>query len=252
LEKKKVACIFIEACSNPKGFMPDWSLLRKGKHKLVVDNTWLSPLVFNPFKVGVDVVIDSCSKYLSGGHIICGAVNFKNLDDLVSQVTEELTFTGVHVSEEYCNLLISSVGSIRDRISVSYAKTRAVLEFLSSRKEVLKIFHPSLSSHPSNETFSQLISCYGPSVLWFNLSAGKNYPGPLEGWDIRIKNLLNKYSIPMRTSFGGEEDRINTHPIRDENNNVWLRIALGYSNPDSSSFISNLSSFLDEYKSSEV
>eukprot|EP00494_Astrolonche_serrata_P026810 UN27073 len=61
---------FIEACTNPTGQIFDYSLkeqMKKLSEKLifVVDNTWLTSAIFNPFEHGADIVLSSCSKYLS-------------------------------------------------------------------------------------------------------------------------------------------------------------------------------------------
>ena len=78
--KKNV--LFIESCSNPNGFVFDFSIipeLRKLSSSLfvVVDNTWLTSEIFSPFDHDVDAVVSSLTKYYSAGTAIAGFVIFK-------------------------------------------------------------------------------------------------------------------------------------------------------------------------------
>ena len=67
--KDTIGCIYMESVSNPNGKMIDWSIFNEYKILkdiyVIVDNTFLSPLLFNPFLYGANIVIDSGSKYLS-------------------------------------------------------------------------------------------------------------------------------------------------------------------------------------------
>jgi len=78
--KNQVNIVFIESCSNPSQHLFDFSLLaelKKTSQKciVIVDNTWLSHVIFNPFSIEqVDVVVYSLSKYYSGGTAIAGAI----------------------------------------------------------------------------------------------------------------------------------------------------------------------------------
>ena len=68
-----------EACTNPSGQLFDFRLLERLRGhapdcRFVCDNTWLSAALFDPFRRGVDVVVESLTKYVSGGRCIGGAV----------------------------------------------------------------------------------------------------------------------------------------------------------------------------------
>jgi cystathionine beta-lyase/cystathionine gamma-synthase len=79
----RLSAVYVESAANPTGDMPDWAALARAKAaapqaRIIVDNTWLSPAAFNPFRHGADVVVESGSKYLSGGHHIWGHVTAHN------------------------------------------------------------------------------------------------------------------------------------------------------------------------------
>ena len=77
----------MESCSNPTGKMVKWEKIKEFKNKfknltVIVDNSWLSCYIFNPFLFDVDVVLNSLTKYYSGGTAICGAILFKKRNAL--------------------------------------------------------------------------------------------------------------------------------------------------------------------------
>jgi cystathionine beta-lyase/cystathionine gamma-synthase len=77
-----VKCFFFESCTNPSGQMIDFEILDKlkqicPKSSIVIDNTWLSSEFFNPFLCSnsVDYVVNSLTKYYSGGKCIAGTLD---------------------------------------------------------------------------------------------------------------------------------------------------------------------------------
>ncbi|WP_424244835.1 O-acetylhomoserine (thiol)-lyase [Elusimicrobium posterum] len=67
---EKTKAIFVEAISNPGCEVPDFEEISKiaKKHKLplIVDNTYLTPYLFNPKQYGADLIIHSTTKYICG------------------------------------------------------------------------------------------------------------------------------------------------------------------------------------------
>ena len=90
--KKNTKVIFLETPINPNLVVLD--LARIGdickKHKLlsIVDNTFLTPVLQQPVKFGIDIVVHSATKYLNGhgdvvAGIICGRQTIENNDMLL-------------------------------------------------------------------------------------------------------------------------------------------------------------------------
>ncbi len=100
-EKFQLGAIFMESVSNPSGFTIDWNIIKTLSNQeviIIIDNTWLTPLIFNPFKYDAAIVVESCSKYLTNGKCISGhvtiSVNHAVLDILVS---DYIKIMGIHV-----------------------------------------------------------------------------------------------------------------------------------------------------------
>ena len=67
----QVNILFFETCSNPNGYIFDFSIIEKLKQYsktfyVIVDNTWLTDKIFNPFEHGATIVVTSLTKYYSG------------------------------------------------------------------------------------------------------------------------------------------------------------------------------------------
>jgi len=73
--------LYFETNSNPNGKIPDFGkLIAKvrevnSKILIVVDNTFCSPILFRPFDHGIDIIIESVTKYITGkGDVLMGCV----------------------------------------------------------------------------------------------------------------------------------------------------------------------------------
>ena len=81
--KSEVNILYFESASNPNGNIFDYSIIPKLKKlsktlHVVVDNTWLTHVIFNPFEYYADFIIISMTKYSSGGNCVAGAIICKN------------------------------------------------------------------------------------------------------------------------------------------------------------------------------
>jgi len=160
--------LFIESCSNPNGFVFDFSIipqLRKLSKDLlvIVDNTWLTDAVFNPFTVcDVDIVLTSLTKYYGGGTAIAGAIiTSTSIPTLSEAIFNWLRITGQHVSPHNCKLIASNVHTVQDRIESSSQLTLKVAQYLETHPSVLSVSYPLLKSHP---TYSLALKYFNPST----------------------------------------------------------------------------------------
>ena len=91
-------------------------IAKKRKIITIFDNTWATFLGFNPIKLGVDVVIESATKYISGhSDNFCGiiACNKKNFSKIKSVVTRY----GDYVHPESCAMTIRGLRTLENRLN---------------------------------------------------------------------------------------------------------------------------------------
>ena len=146
VQSKKLICIFLESASNPSACMFDWTLLSKLPEScyVVVDNTWLTAKLFNPFDVGAHIVVESCSKYVSGGRCISGAAAFKLKNDYATKKTTSLVKCGgIHLSPMYCDFVRTGIEELSSTMELLNTKTHAMVKFLSEQPNVSQIDYPT-------------------------------------------------------------------------------------------------------------
>lgn len=209
-----IACMFFESCSNPCNMSINWtdrSILNR-IHNLniitIVDNTYLSPAKFNPFNYDVKIVIDSCTKYLSGGECIAGCINFKNYDNLTKKISRNVSLMGIHVSIEYLNIISQNLDTIRERILNATNRTIQIVDYLKNISGVKLI------------KFNQILK---PCVIRFSIDTDFNTNKCKE----ILKELCLKYSIEYKTSFGKPTDSIDEYS-KVFSNMLHIRLAIGY------------------------
>lgn len=162
---KTIDVFFCESCTNPSGRMIDWSLLLPKLSPtcyVIIDNTWLTPYVFNPFSLSKTmkiVVVESCSKYISGGQRIMGHCTFGialDSSDPIQKYIEKIHISmGLHVADEHCNVILKNIPKIKDKMTMAYQKTLKIIVWLKQKN--ITFSHPSDPSNPSHQIYKKYI-----------------------------------------------------------------------------------------------
>ena len=211
----------------------------------IMDNTWSTFYGCNPLKFGVDIVIESGTKYLSGhsdcfcGIIACSNSNFKKI------YSTKIRF-GDFVSSENCFLAIRGLKTLPIRLKNHFKNTKKVLAFLKKNQSIEKILYPGMSE---NENY----------LLWKKYHSTANGLISFKLKEIRDRDIscfIDKLKIfKIGFSWGGFESLI--LPIEsldssksDKKGNSWFRIHVGLENP--SDLISDLKQAINKYKQNEV
>lgn len=224
--KGQTNILFMESCSNPTGLIFDFSLVKKLRHLskklyLIVDNTWLTSEIFNPFEYDADIVVLSLTKYYSGGACICGAIVTK-LSKLYNRMFDYIRITGLHVSPLNCKIVLDNLSSIQDRIKKSSYNCIKVLNYLKTEPKIKNLTHPFLNNHISFDLANIYFnknnqSILYPSVFVFTISLNKN----------DAINWMKSSQIEYKTSFGSYNTKFDPYPQEVENGTI-CRISIGY------------------------
>jgi cystathionine gamma-lyase len=164
----------------------------------VVDNTFATPYLQQPLKLGADIILHSTTKYL-GGHsdVIGGALV---TDD--PAVHEELRFfqnaVGAIPGPQDCFLILRGTKTLALRMDRHCANARVVASFLETHPKVARIHFPGLPSHPGHDIARRQMKDFG-AVLSFELKAGEDetrrFASSLKLWTLgeslgSVKSLL--------------------------------------------------------------
>lgn len=230
LYKNTLVCIFTEGASNPSGKMVDWNQITPvipKKCYLIVDNTWLTPVIFNPFSIGADVVVDSCTKYLSGGTCIAGIVCFaKKKDRLANTVDFLIRVMGIHVPSNSCKLVSNGLDTLTNRLEIVHINSTFILQKLQHNDFVETIMHQSMPAHESHVNYMKYTSRQASGVIWFYVKFS-NMTLNEKAWKSNLGQILKNNGIRYETSFGAPHYLVDKWPVK-KNNTIGLRLSIGY------------------------
>lgn len=161
---------------------------------LLVDNTFLTPVLQRPLELGADVVIHSATKYLGGHSDLCaGALVAKN-----AALGEALYFlqnsTGGILPPQDSWLLLRSLKTLPLRIERHCATAATVAAWLTRQPEVTRVYYPGLAEHPGHRLNASQSSGNG-GMLSFRVDSPR-----------RARRLLEQLQlISFAESLGGVE-----------------------------------------------
>jgi cystathionine gamma-lyase len=138
---------------------------------IVCDNTFMSPYNCKPLDLGVDIVVESATKYI-GGHsdIVMGisATNDKELQDRLYFVHKSI---GAVPSPFDCFLAIRGIKTLSIRVERQNSNALKIAQFLEKHPNVVKVFYPGLVSSEYHQVAKKQQKGFG-GVLSFNIKGG--------------------------------------------------------------------------------
>ncbi|EEU6760959.1 O-acetylhomoserine aminocarboxypropyltransferase/cysteine synthase [Campylobacter coli] len=184
--------IFFESLSNPQIAIADIEKITQiaKKHKIatICDNTVATPFLLQPFKHGVDIIVHSLSKYVSGQGTALGGVLIerKDLNDLLKNNDRYKTFNtpdpsyhglnlntldlpifsiriiitwlrdlGASLAPQNAWLLLQGLETLAVRIEKHSQNAEKVANFLNSHPDIKGVNYPTLASNAYHNLFKK-------------------------------------------------------------------------------------------------
>ncbi|WP_041936037.1 PLP-dependent aspartate aminotransferase family protein [Blattabacterium sp. (Nauphoeta cinerea)] len=149
--------IWLESPTNPTLKISDIEYISKKSKKknpqilVVVDNTFASPAIQNPLKLGSDIVVHSATKYLAGhSDVLAGLITVKNID-LYEKLKYIQNATGGVLSPIDCWLTIRGSQTLYLRIKKQSQNAFQIASFLKENNDKIdQIYYPGLSHHKNH------------------------------------------------------------------------------------------------------
>jgi len=148
--KKNTRFIFSESPTNPYLNIFDLMKIKKiaKRHKVLtlIDSTFATPLNQRPLEYGIDLVLQSCTKYLAGHNdILAGAVLGRK--ELIDRIRDLHKSMGGTIDPHCCYLLLRGLKTFPLRVAKQNETALAVAKFLEAHPQVKKVYYPFLPSH---------------------------------------------------------------------------------------------------------
>jgi len=193
--------LYLESPTNPSLRVVDlkkMAALAK-KHGLVsmVDSTFATPINQRPAEYGIDLVMHSGTKYLSGhADLTCGVVCGRQ--SLMDQLWETRTTLGNVMDPHAAWLLIRGMKTLAVRVARQNDNAQRVAEFLEQHAKVRKVYYPWLKSHPEYAIAREQMSGGGGMVTFEVEGTGDDAR--------RVSEAMRLFTLA--TSLGGVESLV--------------------------------------------
>jgi cystathionine gamma-synthase len=207
LAARPVKMVWVETPTNPLLSIADIRALAQAAHEagamVVVDNTFASPYLQQPLRLGADAVVHSTTKYL-GGHsdVIGGAVAVADAE-LAERIAFTQNATGSVPGPFDAWLTLRGVKTLAARMDRHCRNAMRIAQMLAEHPAVAEVFYPGLPSHPGHKTAQEQMRAFGGMVS-FRVQAGQEAA-------VRICGLTRLFALAE--SLGGVESLIE-HPGR--------------------------------------
>ena len=116
---------------------------------VLMDNTWATPIFFQPLKHGVDLSIQAATKYV-GGHadVMLGYVSAN--DSHAARLAETHGNMGLYASGDDCFLALRGLRTLPVRLARHQQTGLALARWLQAQPDVARILHPGLEDDPGH------------------------------------------------------------------------------------------------------
>ena len=118
----------------------------------ILDNTWASPILCQPFELGVDISIQAATKYICGHSDVMLGTASANARHW-PQLREHSYLLGYCASADDVYLAARGLRTLGVRLAQHQRNTLQVIEWLAQRPEIETILHPALPQHPGHDLF---------------------------------------------------------------------------------------------------
>ncbi|MGA9752345.1 MAG: PLP-dependent aspartate aminotransferase family protein [Acidobacteriota bacterium] len=167
--------VFIETPANPTLAVTDLSAAAELAHAagalLVVDNTFMSPILQRPFRFGADIVLHSVTKFLNGHSDVVGGILVFRDEALLKRVRPVLFYLGGTMDPHQAWLVLRGIKTLAMRVRVAQENAQACAALLAGHPAVAEVRYPGLPGHPQAAVMARQMEGPG-SLISFELKGG--------------------------------------------------------------------------------
>jgi len=203
--KPNTKLVFIETPSNPTIKLTDINACADIAHTngavLAVDNTFMSPILQNPFDFEADIVMHSMTKYINGHADVVGGILVFNNKELLMRTRKVLMNLGGTIDPNQAWLVLRGLRTLSLRVHKAQENAQIIAKFLENHPKVKSVQYSGLFSHPQHELAKKQMNGFG-SMISFEVNGG------VEGGRTVMDNVE---LATLAVSLGGYETLIQ-HP----------------------------------------
>jgi len=229
--------IFIETPANPTLKLTDIAAVAQVAHvagvRLVVDNTFLTPIAQRPLELGADITLLSTTKYIEGHNSTVGGSIATHDEGLLERLRLVRKTLGCIQSPQEAWLTLRGLKTLPLRLQRHSANAQSVAEWLEQHPKVARVHYPGLAGFPQFALAQKQQSLPG-GMLAFELKGGA---------EAGIQ-LMNTVRLCLLAENLGAVETLITHPVSMTHSDVprgirehtgitdgLVRLSVGLENP---------------------
>ena len=176
LETAPTALVYLETPTNPLMKLTDLAAVVPLAHRhgarVVVDNTFASPVFQRPLELGADLVLHSTTKYLGGHSDLIGGALVGTDPTWGERLAWLQNAVGAVPGPVDCFLVLRGIRTLGVRMRAHDRNGQAVAQHLERSPRVVAVHYPGLASHPQAELARRQMTGSGGMVS-FDLKGGE-------------------------------------------------------------------------------
>jgi|SRR5262245_2821766 len=169
--------LFVETMSNPLCRTTDVPALADFAHghgtKLIVDNTFATPVLFRPLDHGADLVMESLTKFIGGHSDVTLGFIAGNDSDLLPGITQVVSTWGLAANPFDCWLCDRALPTLELRVRAAARNAIALADWLAGQPGVTRVVFPGRADHPDHGVAQKLLGSEFGHMLCFELAGGR-------------------------------------------------------------------------------
>ena len=231
--------VYVETISNPLMEVIDLARIAEITHrhgaKLIVDNTFATPVICQPLLLGADIVAYSATKYLCGHSDVTAGIVVANKEN-IKQIYPVGLLYGPTMSPFDAWLVVRSLRTLELRIIQHSNNALKLATYLESNSKISKVYYPGLLSSPTHDVAKRIFNnnLFG-GMLSIDLAAGERGAYELIRNLESIKFVPSLVGVSTSTSYPAKTSHrsLNEEELKKANISKGLiRISVGLENVD--------------------
>ncbi len=198
--------IYFETPANPNMRLVDIAavaaIARPAGVRVVVDNTYATPLLTRPLELGADLVVHSATKYLGGhGDLVAGLAAGRAEDLHRVRLVGMKDMTGAVMAPFNAQLVLRGLKTLSLRMQRHCASAQTVAEWLAAHPAVAAVHYPGLPDFPQHALAARQMAAFGGMIAF-----------ELRGGQAAARVMMNRLAMIRRAVSLGDAESLIQHP----------------------------------------
>ncbi|MGI5864194.1 MAG: trans-sulfuration enzyme family protein [Myxococcales bacterium] len=157
--------------------------------KLVIDNTFATPVLQRPLELGADVVLHSTTKYICGHGTVVGGIVTTADEQVKDELYKVIKDVGANPSPFDAWLVNLGIKTLPLRMERHCRNAMQVARYLEQHPKISRVLYPGLESHPQHALAKKQMKDFGGMIsfeLKGGLDAGRKLMDSIKVWTLAV------------------------------------------------------------------